>query len=994
MATYLQGETGVIPSIQPFDPNINLIANVLQQKDTQFDSNYKQLNKIYNSYVFSDLSRTDNIQKRDNLVKQIDLDLKRMATLDLSQEKNVNQAIRVFAPLYEDPYIMSDMARTKNYKSRRSAATALNESTDREKRAQYWGEGIRYMDYMMEEFKTMPLEQTLGAPDITYTPYINIAEKLAKLAKDANLNVEADSFSKDGMYIITDKNGSLLVDPLTRLFSDSLANDPAVQDIYRVKAYVKRKDEAYANKDRLGSVEAAEQEYLIGRYNELQAWAGQWNEQNNRNLKDKQHTISQINQSYQNGTYTDKTDQALQEQEQSKARIQNEVNQSSGLVNDLSDGQSSTLSLTKEGQNITQNIGLLRNVVDNGMSLLLMQNDITGAAQSYSMRDVKHKINVNPVGLEGLRHSNRMSEIDRRAMHNEKGLVLKNNLDSGVWVSDMYGNVQVNPELTARLTKTFGDGTSTGSVKAGKVNAEYETELANQQATPAVNMMFEYLQNEVDNDRMTPEQAGAFFSYKGKTLDEVKTIYQKNPGAFFTTRGFNAEKTFNDFTRYAQTNKKGDPTVEAIVGSDAFATFNQYSAFTKGAKQVYQKNLAIAREVVGEGIYEAGLANDYNLLSKDVLVNLTAKERQLLNKKLPEYFITSLSGPVTQESFRRAVLKDKELAKVIQKIDFSRNMQRGAKEGNILGAGTAIATMAINSVIGASGSDNFLERIYESYAGNWDTKKNSTKFKSYYVGKYVPGVSGSEFALTSPEASGLTVFPNAYGTPNRNIWTETMSDINNLSRELTTGNAKISFNGLGKSASNNSQTGLAVLSYLNSKMAGKDKPKNFEIYSAQIAAEDPKKGAMIVYPNSEDLDKLVGSEKNPGLITAAERNAILKNGISIVAPRNQFNNFLMKEGNVTPMEAIVNAGGYTYKNPGGAGEFTVKRGDSGYNITGFVNQRNSNTGQMETAPINMISAFGQYGNNIDVQIQQLQQSMIQLGKQSNQVLRTNPPNKQ
>jgi hypothetical protein len=177
-------------------------------------------------------------------------------------------------------------------------------------------------------------------------------------------------------------------------------------------------------------------------------------------------------------------------------------------------------------------------------------------------------------------------------------------------------------------------------------------------------------------------------------------------------------------------------------------------------------------------------------------------------------------------------------------------------------------------------------------------------------------------------------------------------------------------------------------------MAGKDKPKNFEIYSAQIAAEDPKKGAMIVYPNSEDLDKLVGSEKNPGLITAAERNAILKNGISIVAPRNQFNNFLMKEGNVTPMEAIVNAGGYTYKNPGGAGEFTVKRGDSGYNITGFVNQRNSNTGQMETAPINMISAFGQYGNNIDVQIQQLQQSMIQLGKQSNQVLRTNPPNKQ
>lgn len=992
MATYLQGETGVIPSIQPFDPNINLIANVLQQKDTQFDSNYKQLNKIYNTYVFSDLSRTDNIQKRDGLVKQVDLDLKRMATLDLSQEKNVNQAVRVFAPLYDDPYIMSDMARTKNYKSRRSGAMALNESSDKEKRAQYWGEGIRYMDYMMEEFKTMPLEQTLGAPDITYTPYINIAEKLSKIAKDANLNVEADSFSKDGMYIITDKNGSLLVDPLTRLFSDSLANDPAIQDIYRVKAYVKRKDSAYANKDRLGSVEAAEQEYLIGRYNELQAWAGQWNEQNNRNLKDKQHTISQINQSYENGTYTDQTDQALQEQEQSKARIQNEVNQSSGIVTDLSDGQSSTLSLNKEGQDITQNIGLLRNVVDNGMSLLLMQNDITGAAQTYSTRDVKHKINVNPVGLEGLRHSNRMSEIDRRAMHNEKGVVLKNNLDSGVWVSDMYGNVQVNPELTARLTKTFGDGTSTGSVKASKVNAEYETELANQQATPAVNMMFEYLQGEVDADRMSPEQAGAFFSYKGKTIDEVKAIYEKNPGAFFTTRGFNAEKTFNDFTRYAQSNKKGDSTVQAIVGSEAFATFNQYSAFTKGAKDVYRKNLDVARGIVGEGIYEAGLANDYNLLSKDVMVNLTQKEKQLLNKKLPEYFMTNLSGPVSEESFRRAVLKDKELAKVIQKIDFSRQMQQGPKQGNIGAIGSVIATQVLGNVFG--GSNNFLERVYEKYEANWDTKKNSTKFKSYYVGKYVPGVAGSEFSLTSPEASGLTVFPNAYGTPNRTIWTETMSDINNLSRNIATGGAKISFSGLGKSSSNDSQTGLAVISYLNSKMAGKEKPKNFEIYSAQIAAEDPKKGAMIIYPNATDLDALVGSEKNPGLITAAERNNILKNGISIIAPRNQFDNFLMKEGNVTPMEAIVNAGGYTYKDPGGAGQFSVRRGDGGYNISGYVNQRNGNTGQMETAPINMISSFGQYGNNIDVQIQQLQESMVQLRQQSNNVYRKfNPVNK-
>jgi hypothetical protein len=203
---------------------------------------------------------------------------------------------------------------------------------------------------------------------------------------------------------------------------------------------------------------------------ELNAFAAQWNQQNNRELNDKEHTVKEINQSYQNGTYTDKTQAALQEQEQSKSRIQSEVNQSSGLVEELSDGESSTLTTAKSAENITANIDLLRNVVDNGMSTLLMQDDIVGSATAYAFKDVKHKINVNPVGLENLRHAHRNSEIDRRAAKNEKAVVLKANLDSGVWVSDMYGEVSINPELTARLTKTVKAGTSTDAQDPRKVN--------------------------------------------------------------------------------------------------------------------------------------------------------------------------------------------------------------------------------------------------------------------------------------------------------------------------------------------------------------------------------------------------------------------------------------------------------------------------------------------------------------------------------------------
>jgi hypothetical protein len=985
MATYLQGEQGIIPALQPFTPDLNLISGVLQQKQTQFDTNYKYLNKIYNTYVFSDLSREDNIKRRDGFVKQMDLDLKRIASLDLAEQKNVDQAVRVFAPLYEDPYLMVDMAKTKNYKSRRSSAVALQTSLDKDQRSQYWGKGVQYMDYMMEDFKAMPLDQTLSSPDITYTPYVNIAEKLAKVAKDANLNVEADSFTKDGMYIVTDKNGSLLVDPLTRLFSQTLANDPAIQDIYRVRAYVDRKNYMYANQDRVGSLEGAEQEYLVSKYNELNAFAAQWNQQNNRELNDKEHTVKEINQSYQNGTYTDKTQAALQEQEQSKSRIQSEVNQSSGLVEELSDGESSTLTTAKSAENITANIDLLRNVVDNGMSTLLMQDDIVGSATAYAFKDVKHKINVNPVGLENLRHAHRNSEIDRRAAKNEKAVVLKANLDSGVWVSDMYGEVSINPELTARLTKTVKAGTSTDAQDPRKVNRQYESDLANEKASPAVNMIFDYLQNEVTAGRMSEEQAGAFFSYKGKTLQEVKSIYERTPGTFFTTRGFSVQKTMNDFMRYAQTNKKGDPAIDAMINSPEFASLNEYSQFAASAKKVRDENLNIARKLVGEGVYEAGLANDYNIIDPDILVNLTQKERQVLNKKLPQLFITNLSAPVSEETFKRAAMKDKELSPIINKINNSRRLQIALGPNQGLAGATRILSGSM---------DQYLGRVYDVYSANWDTKKDGTKFKTYYVGDYVPGAGGSEYALSASETKGLTVFPNAYGTPNRTVWTELMADVNNMSRNLADPkDAKISFGGLTKSSSNDTETGLAVLSYLNSKMAGKEKPKNFEIYSAQIAMEDPKKGAMVIYPNAEDLDKLVGTKNEPGIITAEERNAIIKNGISIVGDRNNFNNFLMKEGNITPMQAVVNANGYEYKNPGGAGAFKITRSGDNYNVTGYVNARDVNTGEMTRQSINQPASFGSFGNSLDSYVQQLQQNLIAVNQQNNNIYRKfNPVN--
>jgi hypothetical protein len=120
MATYLQGAVDYIPQIQPFAPNLNLYANVLQTKQSKYDSNWKSLNNVYSQYFYADLSREDNQERRDDLMTAIDFNLKKVSGLDLSLEQNVRQAKQLFTPFYEDKYLMRDMVYTKNYTQERN----------------------------------------------------------------------------------------------------------------------------------------------------------------------------------------------------------------------------------------------------------------------------------------------------------------------------------------------------------------------------------------------------------------------------------------------------------------------------------------------------------------------------------------------------------------------------------------------------------------------------------------------------------------------------------------------------------------------------------------------------------------------------------------------------------------------------------------------------------------------------------------------------------
>ena len=153
MATYLQGVQDYIPQFQPFQPDLNLYSNVLQTKQTEYDSAWKSLNNVYGQYFYADLTRDGNIQRKEELLQNIDFNLKRISGLDLSLDQNVEKAVQVFKPFYEDEYLMKDMAWTKNYSNQKGRAEGLKNSLDEKRRTSYWDGGVRALDYMREEFK-------------------------------------------------------------------------------------------------------------------------------------------------------------------------------------------------------------------------------------------------------------------------------------------------------------------------------------------------------------------------------------------------------------------------------------------------------------------------------------------------------------------------------------------------------------------------------------------------------------------------------------------------------------------------------------------------------------------------------------------------------------------------------------------------------------------------------------------------------------------------
>ena len=271
MATYIPGVADYIPQFQPFQPDYNFLGNMLQTKQSQYDSNYKQLSQTYGTLLNSDMMREDNIEKRNEFFKMIDSDIKRISGLDLSLQQNADSANKVFDSFFQNKDMVKDMTFTKEYNKQLQVGEALRNCIDQEKcGGKYSDISAQALHYRAEEFKKASKSDAMSMSPGRFVPQINMQEKATKYLEtllgkggEGGFGVQNVVMSQDGKYNITLKNGALLNAPLQQLLQAQYSKDQDIIDWNNTQAYVNRKGFIAQNLQKFGGDEnLAEDEYF------------------------------------------------------------------------------------------------------------------------------------------------------------------------------------------------------------------------------------------------------------------------------------------------------------------------------------------------------------------------------------------------------------------------------------------------------------------------------------------------------------------------------------------------------------------------------------------------------------------------------------------------------------------------------------------------------------------------------------------------------------
>ena len=547
--------------------------------------------------------------------------------------------------------------------------------------------------------------------------------------------------------------------------------------------------------------------------------------------------------------------------------------------------------------------------------------------------------------------------------------------------------VQENKNLTEDFTREYADGmvkqmTSTidSWVKSGRMTRQEASEyFFSDSGAAAIKGKPSSAREAID--QVTLFKPGESWNQTNQRLKDNRAImttsqfianYKKDPGTFLTGRGADLlSKTYARVMQFAQATKGDQSISDSFLTKAPHTDFSKYIDYvrnnelvTQANDKTIQKTLRSTPRVDGMSpelknkLTNLVLNSDLTMISKEDFVNL-GKAYLVNADKYPN--ITSVI-----EGKRNLTSADKTAIETLRK-KANDKINKPRTEGFIIEKYPSLSEWDYNEIerqyiigkfnlrdsksnTGKADPEAKLNAIYDEMTLAYkDVIQNPREIKS--ASNLISKNKANAVFNTSESAVGVNL--SAIQTTGFQAFLEFTQDASKINF-YDTKNNPISF--YGPNISGVEQTKelyededdiyrhvkiaeMLVREYQNG--VGKKDFKTFNLSSVQVAVENRNKGAMILYPTLDVLNKLKAGD-GKGLLDEELINALTTNGITFISDRKNFNNWLIKGNEMDPTEAMINAlGEIKYEDPMGGGSFVIEKDESGaapYKVYGTMLQ--------------------------------------------------------
>jgi hypothetical protein len=908
MATYIQGVTDYIPQIQPFKPDLNFYQGALETKQAQYKAGYDQLNNIYGTMLNSELSRTDNTERRDEFFNKIQTQIQKISGLDLSRNENVDAAQKVFQPIIDDKYILKDMSFTKGYRREQGKADAFMNCTDEKKcGGKYWEGGVRALDYQRQDFMEAGIDQSLGYQNPTYTPYVNVYKKAMDFAKDMGFDTKNVSWSADGRYIVTTKNGPQMVTGLTDSFVNAFAGDPAVTGMYKTQAFLDRKDYISSNTERFGGDKiAAEKDYLVAEASKINTYMLALQTQAEKDKAKVKVTKEAATESVEQTPINPDLDAGF-------AAMINGLDADEQNASTVATVATESLDATNGIDYNKMSVEALRYRIDTAKANQLLYADMSNAAKDYAMNTMEQTVDPDKYALANFEHGLRMSEIGYRA-----------SLEASAKAKEKQDKKDEDAALEAEYTLNGAEGTpvDTGD-DTGIIDANKLIEDAQSQAV---------------------QRAAAITDKKSMYVYEKLYTVANGGGNYTDAQKVSAKSAMQDiFGSLGSTDQEIRNTLSGSSEGGVMGIFNTYKKISR-SKDLNSKVDAFSA-TGGNGLFRS----DEKFAS-----DMAMYDAQMAPAKMMATAITQATKDNNKAVRTQMIAEGMDASKVDMLVDGNGNL-RGISEFKKRWNGAYGDNYWIND------EDDGYDETYAKYKSVYNGGK--VKIKSHLQGMDEAGTSGMHAMATM-----FTMDPAQLGGMRSKTKELYEQDIAPAMFDKAKGNARF-FTGdiSGKDSDDigdleiDSDDAVMARKMLNDVMRSafttkwkgdKAERPTMDIVRHSIVGGNPDKVGVTFSINQNYIDGFKGSAKEKGLLNSMFGSAG-NNQISVVMDKSAVNSTFFKELEPTPVEYVFNSQGNITIDAfaGTAGTATISRTNSGMiSVTGKMKAFDQASGRLMDVP--------------------------------------------